>query len=471
MTNWIEISTGYSGKLGKSRAANKGRWQPYLFLGITTNLVFWLLAFSYLRFTPPTYTSKSAINLPGAASNANVNLPGIGQASYENSSPYSYSSTQDPRENYKFIAEGESVLRSASAQLDMTIEEFGSPRIKVLDNTTIMEVEIQGRTPEEAQRKSIAFYKALEAELNKLRFQEARRRDIGFQTALSASQIKLQAAQKRLSNYKANSGLNSDEQIKELTINIEQLRRQHSETLAQAQQAKTRLEELSANVKLSASKATDAFTLQTDQILQENLKNYSDASSNLVVLESKFLPNHPTVITEKAKVEAAKKAVIERSQSLLGRSITLEGIEKLSLNSNTNNTAPREVIFQELVKAQVDQKGLNIQAQKIEKEIAKLESRLKILTQKQSSLDELRRDMQVAEAVFSTTLTRLDIGKSNAFGSYPFIQIITEPTLPDTPSEPKKLFVYLGTSVATLLTTLGFVLLWLRASKHTESDI
>ncbi|BAY25000.1 hypothetical protein NIES2100_47990 [Calothrix sp. NIES-2100] len=469
MTNWIEISTGYSGKLGRS-AAKKGHWQSFLLLGVTTNLVFWLSAFLYLKFTPPTYTSKSAINLPGATSNANVNLPGIGQASYENSSPYASSSNQDPRENYKFIAESESVLEAASAQLNMSPEEFGEPRIKVLDNTTIMQVEFKGTTPEAAQNKSYAFYAALEAKLNELRIQEAVKKDVGFQNSLNASQKKLQAAQQRLSNYKASSGLNSDEQIKELTINIEQLRRQKADILSQQQQANTRLQQLSTNLKSSASQATDAFALQTDQIFQQNLKNYSDSSAALVVLESKFFPTHPTVIAEKAKLEAAQQALLARSQSILGRPVSLASLKALNLSSNNYGTDPRQSLFQELVKVQADQKGFASQAQTIDQQITQLEARLKTLAQKESNLDALKRDMQVAEAVFSSTLTRLDIGKSNAFGSYPFIQILSEPSLPTSPSEPKKAFVYLGASVASLLTTTGFVLLWLRLSKRKTSD-
>jgi uncharacterized protein involved in exopolysaccharide biosynthesis len=202
MTNYIEISAGYPSKSGKS-VANRGRWSLYLLLGLATNVAFWASALFYLKITPPTYTSSSAINLPGAGSNANVILPGIGQASYENSSPYSSSSTQDPRENYKFIAVSEPVLKAAAAQLNMSLGEFGSPRIKVLDNTSMMTVEFKGASPQEAQNKSLAFYKALEARLNELRTQEAVRRDVGFQTGLNSSQKKLQIAQKRLSDYKA----------------------------------------------------------------------------------------------------------------------------------------------------------------------------------------------------------------------------------------------------------------------------
>jgi len=468
MTNYIEISAGYPSRPSKS-AVNQGRWQRYLLLGLATNVVFWASAFLYLKVTPPTYTSDSAINLPGEGSNANVNLPGIGQASYENSSPYGSSSSQDPRESYKFIAESEAVLKAAAAAINMSLKEFGKPRLKVLDNTTIMTVQFKGASPEEARNKSLAFYKALEARLNELRTQEVIQRDVGFQTALNSSQKKLQSAQKHLSDYKARSGLNSDEQIKGLTNNIEQLRRQRAEILAQQQQANTRLKQFSANLKLSAGQATDAFALQTDQIFQQNLKNYSEASAAVVVLESKFWSAHPTIIAEKAKRDAAQQALLARGQILLGRPVTLATLKQLNLSTTNSGTASRETLFQQLVTVQADQKGLTAQAQAIDQQIAQLENRLKNLAQLGSNLDALKRDMQVAEAVFSSTLTRLDIGKSNAFGSYPLIQIVAEPSLPNSPTTPKKSYVYLGSALGSVFSTTGLVLLWLRSRKRKTS--
>lgn len=468
MTNYIEIS-GYPGKSNKS-VANQGRWPHYLLLGLATNVVFWASALFYLKVTPPIYTSSSAINLPGAGSNANVSLPGIGQASYENSSPYSSSSSQDPRENYKFIAVSEPVLKVAAAILNMSSEDFGSPQIKVLVNTNIMTVEFKGTSPDEARNKSLAFHKAFEVRLNQLRNQEAVQRDVGFQKGLNSSRKKLQSAQKNLSDYKTRSGLNSDDQIKDLTTNIELLRRQRAEILAQQQQASTRLKQLSANLKLSAPQATDAFTLQTDQIFQQNLKNYSDASAALVVFESKFLPNHPTIVAERAKRDATQSALLARGQSLLGRGVSLATLKQLNLNS-TNFGSAQETLFQQVVTVQADQKGLTAQAQAINEQINLLENRLKKLALQESNLDALKRDMQVAEAVFSTTLTRLDIGKSNIFGSYPLIQVVAEPSLPDSPTEPKKSYVYLGAGLGSFLSTTGVVLLWLRYRTKRDTAI
>ncbi|RUR86813.1 GumC family protein [Chlorogloeopsis fritschii PCC 9212] len=463
MTKYIEVSA-YPGK----SIANQGRWQNYLLLGIATNLALWVSALLYIKLTPPSYTSYSAVSLPGGGSNASLSIPNIGQASYESSSPYSASAAVDPRENYKFLAESEPVLKAAAEQLDMSLEEFGKPRFKVVPNTTVMSVEFNGATPEEAHKKSIVFYKAFESKLNQLRSQESVQREIGSQVTLKSSQKKLEIAQKRLSDYKARSGLNSEAQISDLTSNIEQLRRQRAEIVAQQQQATARLRQLSANLKVSSDQATDAFSLQTDQIFQQNLKNYSDASAALVVLESKFLPDHPTVVAERAKRDAAQQALLERGQSLLGRPASLENlISQLNVTTNNSNGSSRETLYQQLVTVQSEQKGLTAQAQTIDRQLAELENRLKNLAQQQTTLDALKRDLQVAEAVFSSTLTRLDLGKSNAFGSYPLIQLVTEPTLPDSPSQPKKTYAFLGAALGSIFATTGIVLLWQRDRRRT----
>jgi len=456
MTDYIKISRSSS-----KESVNQGRWQLYLILSLLANLAIWASALLYLQVKKPTYTSALSATLPGAGSAANVSLPNIGQASYESSSPYANSSIQDPRETYKVIATSEPVLKAAANQLNMSLESFGKPRIKILNNTTLMTFEFKGASPEEARNKSLALLQALQAKLNQLRAQEVIQRDASFQSALSVSQKKLEMAQKNLSTYKAHSGLNSNDQLKELSENIEQLRRQRAEIIAQQQQASNRLRQLSSTLNLSVQQATDAFILQTDQIFQQNLKDYSEASANLDVLSSKFLPNHPTVIAEKAKRDAAQTALLARSQSLLGYPVSQATLKQFNLSS-TKSDAARESLFRELVGIQADQQGLKAQAQEVNRQITQLEGRLKTLAQREITLDDLKRNMQVAEAVFSSTLTRLDLGKSNVFGSYPLMQILSEPTLPDTPSSPKKQLVFLGAGLGSLFLTSGLVSLWLR---------
>ncbi len=455
MSESIRISRAYP-----KSAVKQGRWEIFLIIGLLANAAIWGAALVYLKVKKPTYTSTWALTLPGSVSETNVSLPNIGQASYQSSSPYGVS-TQDPRQNYKFIAESEPVLKAAAAQLNLPLEKFGKPQIKLADSTTIMEFAFKGGTPEEARNKSFALYKALQTRLNQLRIQENVQRDVGFQSALSSSQRKLEIAQKRLSDFKAGSMLNSNDQIKALSDNIEQLRRQRAEIIGQQQQASGRLGQLSANLNLSAQSAADAFTLETDQIFQQNLKDYSSASADLVVLGSKFQPNHPTVVAQKAKQNAAQIALLNRAQSLLGRPVSQATLQKLNINSSNSGTG-RDRLFQDLVTVQAEQRGLQSQAEGINQQIQQLEARLKALAQQGSTLDALQRNAQVAEAVFSSTLARLDIGRSNAFGSYPLIQLLADPTLPETPSSPKKEYVLLGAVLGSLFINAGLVSLWLR---------
>ena len=444
------------------------RWQLYVVLGILANAAIWASTLIFIKVQQPTYTSTLSATLPGAGASANVSLPNIGQASYQNSSPYANSSIEDPRETYKILATSEPVLKAVARQLNISPTSLGRPRIKIVQNTTIMNFEFRGASPEEARNKTLAFHQVFQAKLNGLRVQEAVQRDAGFQSSLNASETKLKIAQKRLSDYKARTGLNSSEQVTALSSNIETLRRQRAEILAQHQQASTRLKEISASLKISTQQAEDAFVLQTDQIFQQNLKDYSETSAALVVLSSKFLPNHPTVVGGKARRDAAQRALLTRSQSLLGRPINQAALQPL--NPTSTNDSARDTVFQALVAARAQERGLQSQAQEINQQIIQLEGRLKKLAQQESTLEALQRDFRVAEAVFSSTLARLDIGRSNAFGSYPLIQTLIEPSLPIIPSSPKQEFVLLGATLGSLFLTTALGTLWLYRERKTTKN-
>ncbi len=431
-------------------------WFPYLFIALLANAGIWVAAVAYLKLKAPTYTSSWAVNVPVSGSAARVSLPDIGQTSYDSSSPYSVS-TQDPRQNYKFVAESDAVLKAAAAQLNISPEEFGRPKIKLGDSTSIVDFQVKGSTPEQARNKSFALYRALQARVNELRVQEFVQRDASFQSSLGASQKKLEIAQKRLSEYKAQSGLNSNDQLKALSDNIENLRKQRAEILAQQQQSNARMKQLTSNLNLSEREAADAFALQTDQVFQQNLRNYSEASTNVVALSARFLPDHPSIVAEEAKRDAARVALFSRGQDLLGQPLNQAMLQKLNLSGGGG----RESLFQSLIDAQAENRGLQSQAQETNQQITLLERRLSALSQKETTFEALKRDLQVAEAVFSSTLANLDITRSNAFGSYPLLQMIAEPNLSTVPTSPKKDVALAGAGAASLFVTTGILTLWL----------
>jgi uncharacterized protein involved in exopolysaccharide biosynthesis len=248
------------------------RYLRYFTLGLITNAAIWGLAAIYLKVAPPSYTSTWALILPGVGTGVNVNLPGIGQATSSSSSPFG-SNSMDPRANYQFIATDEAVLKAAATSLNISLKELGKPKVKLVDNTSIVQFEVSASSPKEAQMRSHAIVNALQNKLNRLRLEEILKREQSSQNNLKIAQAKLQKTQKSLSDYKAKSGLSSNDQIKDLSTNIEQLRKQKVESYANVQQTTNRLEQLSSDLGLTVPEVTSAFKLQADRLFQQNIAN------------------------------------------------------------------------------------------------------------------------------------------------------------------------------------------------------
>lgn len=261
---------------------------PYLVSGLIINLLIWASSLTYLNLKVPTYTSGWAINVPTNNSATKISLPDIGQASVDNASPYSISG-QDPRQNYKFIAQSEPVIKAAASLLGIAPEKFGTPVVNTSYGTSTIEFYLKGESPEEARKKSRALFQAMQARVDELREQEFAQKDGKFHSVLFRAQRKLEVAQKRLSDYKLQSGLNSQERIKELTGTIETLRKQKAELVAGWQQADARLIGLKESLDLSEIEVSDILKLKSDRIFQDLLARYHVSYLNLIELKTKFI--------------------------------------------------------------------------------------------------------------------------------------------------------------------------------------
>lgn len=447
-----------------TQSKGKGNWKGYLFLGLLVNSAIWSSAVLYLRIARPTYMSEWALILPGSTPGVDINLPNIGQASSSSTSPFG-GPTLDPRANYEYIATSETVLTKVAASMKMTLEDFGEPRVKLLDNTTIMHFQVKGSSAKEAQQKGVALNQGLSNQIQLLRVEELARRDEGVQATLRAAKTKLQEAQRQLSKYKLTSGLSFSGQVENLSVNLEQLRRQRAETLAQQRQTVTRLKQLMTSLQISPQQAANAFVLQADQMFQQNLKDYSEASTTLTVLLSKWGPNHPAVLKEQAKQQAAQVALLDRSNVLLGSRLAQPALEYLQLDPDDQGSS-RASLFHDLIAVQADAQGLTAEVQSLQQQIDQLETRLDGLAQRQSVLENLQRDQQTAEAVFASTLAKLDLGKSDIFTAYPLVQMLQKPSLPEKPSSPNKTLVVAGAFLGSCFSSMGLILLWQRKRRY-----
>ncbi len=446
------------------------KWGLYAFVLLGLNVAIWGLTLTYLRSAAKTYTSNWSMVLPGAGAASAIDIEGIGTSSSNANSAYANGSDLDPRANYKAIAESDEVLKVAANSLNMTIEEFGEPKIKLVEPTALLEFSSTGSSPKEAQQKNNALYKALEQRISELRTGEAKQRTQAAQETIRAAQAKMDSEQKRLSAYKLSSGLVSTDQVPNLLLTIEELRKQYAIAISNRQDASNRLVQLSNDLGLSAKQASDSFLLQSDQIFQQNLKNYSDASTDLVVLSAKWQPNHPAVLAAGDKQQATREALLRRGQELLGRPINETILQRLGPSGATGDTSPgRETLYQDLVTVQAEYQGLTGQVEELAQQMAQLEAQIKKLAQQEPALEDLQRSLKTSEAVFSSTLAKVDIGRSDIFASYPLIQAIGEPSLPEKPSSPKKSLTLLGAAMASLFLTTGIILVGIYQGRKRRS--
>ncbi|MCB1808303.1 MAG: exopolysaccharide biosynthesis protein, partial [Candidatus Competibacteraceae bacterium] len=94
--------------------------------------------------------------------------------------------------------------------------------------------------------------------------------------------------------------------------------------------------------------------------------------------------------------------------------------------------------------------------------LAMLEERLHQNVQTSSTLTDLQRKHQVATAVFTSALAKLDLGKTDPFASYPLVQTLALPSQPAGPDTLKRKLALLGAVVGSLSTLIGLGLAWQR---------
>jgi uncharacterized protein involved in exopolysaccharide biosynthesis/DNA-binding NarL/FixJ family response regulator len=447
----------------------KTNWKNYIVPWLITNLIVWSAGLLYLRLAKPSYTSAWAVALSSQNSTTNFNLPDTGSFETRSESPFNQDSS-DPRENYKFIAETDEVLAKASKRVNMTAEKFGKPLIKIVDNTTLMRFQVKGDTPQLAQKKAIALKQVFQEELANQRREEMEQRNGNLINTLEDSRQKLELARNRLTQYQGSTGLSSKDQLKELSVNIETLRRQLAEDSSQLQKANGRYNRLLQDLGLSSQQASDAFLLQSDKRFQKYLNEYSRASSELIILNARYFPNHPEVVDKRAEVEEAQATVFQQGRQLLGRPIDDTTLRQLSLDGDSPGESKRANLFQELVSLKAEKQGLESQTSELKRQLDRLENKLTTMSKSGSTLEKLQQDVKIAEAVFSSTLAQLDSSKSNISASYPPITTIAKPNLPEKPSSPKSLLVLLGSTLCSAFLTTALVSLWFRErqQKHIQ---
>lgn len=433
-----------------------GRYRRYaLTLGPALAAV-WALTALYLIVVPTSFTSKMTLILPGTGVGGSINVESIGQATTTTASPFG-ASTLSPTENYKRLLAADVTLRAAATKSSDKPGQFPEPSIRLTDQTNLIEVSVTGRSPEQAHRRAEALRGAFLAGLDALRRDEAATREAADRRQIATLQGKAREAQRRVLDFQGRTGLVSLDQFNARVAALDTLRDRERVALTAQQAQRATTAQLAQALRIGPAEARRAMILKADPIFRSLLDRYATVATDDIDKSAILGPAHANVEELATRKVGVRHALVARGRALTGLdSHTLLTFADLSVSDG------RERLFEALVTRLGDAAGAVAATAAIRAQIGRQNTETAALAGTAAQLADLVRDQRVAEAVFSSALARLDTNKADPFASYPLVQTLEAPSLPDAPSSPSLVLALAGAVGASLFLIAGFLLLWLR---------
>ncbi|WP_298775758.1 exopolysaccharide biosynthesis protein [uncultured Shewanella sp.] len=439
-----------------SNMSRKQRRKVYIQTAAASIAFIWLLIIIVILIIPTQYVSKWTLILPGAGAGAVVSLDSIGQANSSSKSPYA-SSAIDPRENYKAIATSYIVRSQAAKALDVPTSAVAKPKLKLPSQTGLMQFSIKANTAKMAQKLAWANYNSLQTLLTTLRDDEIKQREMSIKSGMEGFVNKVGDTHDKVLDFQSETKLLSPEQFKELALTIERLRHSQVNMQAQLHGLDSSITTLEEHLSLTTAQASDLLTLRNDQLYRQLLINYALSNASLAELTGQHGNKHPKLTNQRDKQTSLLVALKKRSQTLIGYQDP-----RFILMLSAENTDGRAILIKELLSLSTKAAGLRSELDSLTVQIAQLQEILIDNNDEIAKLNDLNREYQVATAVFTSALAKMDVGKADIYSAYPLIQLLEAPTLPRKPDKLFTLLTLVGGVAASLFILIGLALLWIR---------
>jgi uncharacterized protein involved in exopolysaccharide biosynthesis len=416
----------------------------------------WLLAGAYYFLMPPTYISRWTIILPTSSSSSSVNLETIGQASTTPSQPFG-SVQLSPKVIYREIASSDQVRERAAASVGMPAKSFGRVRVRLIDETALMNFQITGKTPEEARAKGEALIAAFNTQLDVLRRDEMEKRARPTQESLKLYQSNVERARERIIEFQRESGLLSVNQFNEAASSVELLRRRLAERRAEHEKVAAEQKKLIARIGLPPDTAAQLLMLASNPSFARLATSFAEGEATVQENALRYGPNHPAMILAKQKRDGSIRQIENMAVSAgVGRSSEIRRLVMVV------GASPQSDLLRNLVAGEVLLTGTTREISKLEGEVLRLENEVARMGVDAARLESLRKDHLVAEAVFTSAAARLDTSKADHYSSYPLVQVLAQPDLPENRTQPRLAYAIAAGLVGTLFVLLAWGAVWVR---------
>lgn len=426
------------------------RWfySIFFFFGM---MIIWLPVASYVVLAPPVYNSSWTIIIPGTQVGASLDIANVGEAFTDVKTPYGGNSFS-PGVNFKMIMSSVSVMGAAAERLDMSLDDFGSPKIQVTDQAATLEVIFSGDSAELAQAKSTALYEAFQEELDVLRKDEVNARRAGSLEQLEEYRAQAKAAQEELAAYRDTSTVVSVEQYRSMVDTAGKLEQSLLEARVKREAISSRLDSMADTLGVDAYRAADVMLLRQDKLVQVLSGEYARLQAMYIEEAAILGSKHPKVVHARAKANSSRQSMIDRVRSVVGE------VDEVLLSSYLPDPVGDDgELYKDVVTFEAERESLIQEINASEQLLAEMRGRIAIAGTDLDELEELTRAHQLATTILVSATSNLDLGRSNIYATYPLTQVLVEPTLPDRPKRLLKLLAILGGIIGSGLIILSIL--------------
>jgi uncharacterized protein involved in exopolysaccharide biosynthesis len=437
------------------------RRRRYFLVAAMGSAFIWALALAVVWLVPRVWAVNYSLILPSSDPDGRVSLNEVGQAYATSRSTYDGKSL-DPRVNYRQIMMSADVLDAAAELADMPIAVFGTPRLKLIDQSSVIEVEVRGGSAKEALRKAQAVNDAFNARVGGLREDETLQRERAIEQTILNSRHRLTRAQQDLLKFKVQSRIISGKQLEEVALMVSQLEQKSVSVNQRLAGESARLQSLSRQLGLSPQQAGWTLTLQADAVFMDAFRQFGEAQAQLTDASHKWGSAHPKVREASGVSASANEAMLRRARAVLSGRVASADLLGLAMILQDRS---RDALLNDLVRVAAEAAATRAELKTIESQQAAAQTRMPGLAEEAAQLGELERNVNFTEAVFTGVAGKTDMGNTNVYSSYPLVQMLVSPSLPRSAASPRPVFVALGAMGATLMLMVALSLAWLRAKR------
>lgn len=406
-------------------------------------VVFLVAAIAYILIVPPTYQSTALLRIKQEK--------GLGDSVLATVTGGSLDLTKQRMNTDAEILKSRNVIQPVMENVAERDEDGNLPTYetwlkanvttKPFKDTEIMEVDVNGKTPEQAQDTNQQIVDGFLQRLSDLSHAENGATREFLEGRVASSKQELSDAEDKLEQYQVDNKMYStDDQIKNLTDKLNIVDKAKAENKLNLEQAQAALDTINGQIDSAGQSVADS------PAIQKYKSQLADLSAQRAGYIGKYTDDHPDVIAVNQQIAEAQKNLDQEIANIIAQ--------------QAPSSSP---VQQQLLKDKFENEAIVASEESKQKAIASLDeennAEIDALPEKEQGFVRVKRDADVAQEIYVMLAKRLEEARIAENMVPNEVQVIDEPTLPDEdkPIKPRKKLIVALALVLGFLAGSGWV--------------